>query len=114
MDMYNCLKTPTSQFRKLLASLFVSAALCAGAWAETYYWVGGATDVNGDPDNNWAIGSNWNTASDGTGTAAPDGGPSTEDTVQLQGNEEITLSGDVSIQFLLIYTGTNSSTLNLA
>lgn len=57
MDMYNCLKTPTSRFRKLLASLFVSAALCAGAWTAetvTYIWTGDAT-----PDTNWTTAGNW-------------------------------------------------------
>ncbi len=59
--MDNCLKMPTYRFRKLVASLFVFTALCWSAWAETYYWVGGE---NGD----WGDLSNWNTASNGSGS----------------------------------------------
>jgi len=47
MDMYNCLKKPTSRFRKLVTSLFVFTALCFGAWAQTqtvtYTWTGADT-----------------------------------------------------------------------
>ena len=42
---------PTSRFRKLVASLFVFTALCFGAWAETYHWVGTKNSDWNDPEN---------------------------------------------------------------
>ena len=66
-DMYNCLKMPTSRFRKILASLFLFAALCVSAQAATYTWVGGT--VAADGKQYWSEPNNW-TSSDG-GTSYP-------------------------------------------
>ncbi|MCR4948953.1 MAG: hypothetical protein K6A15_07360, partial [Treponema sp.] len=78
------------------------------AQAATYYWTG--TAGNGL----WETGTNWNTVANGTGTAAPDGGPKNGDLAQLQGNEDITLSANVTVKNLFIINGTNEATLNLA
>ena len=61
MDMCNCLKTPTSQFRKLFSIVFVFISLCASAQAATYYWVGKGVD------NNWKTSKNWDTDPSGDG-----------------------------------------------
>ena len=80
--MDNCLKMPTSRFRKLFASLFVFVALCAGAQAAEYYWIGGGAD------NNWSTLANWNTALDGTGST-PAAAPGADDTAYITGNVTI-------------------------
>lgn len=97
--MDNCLKMPTSRFRKLLASLFVFAGLCMSAQAADYTWTGNAGD------NDWNNPANWNPS-----TAVP----GAADTVTLNNTVNITLSDDVVIGNLFIYTGnTNTVTLNL-
>lgn len=96
--MYNCLKMPTSRFRKLLASLFVFAGLCMSAQAADYTWTGAV-------DNDWNNAANWNPS-----TAVP----GAADTVILNNTVNITLSDNVVIGNLFIYTGnTNTVTLNL-
>lgn len=92
---------------KILAFLTVFVLICMSAQAATYYWTGTAGD------GLWETGTNWNTAANGTGTAAPDGGPKNGDYARLQGNDNITLTGDVTIRFLFIINGTNEATLNL-
>ena len=90
--MYNCLKTPTSRFRKLFASLFVFAGLSVGAWAEKYYWVGSAGD------GLWTTATNWNTAADGSGTAAGTGGPTSGDYVYITSSAVISIgTEDISV-----------------
>ena len=96
---------PTSRFRKLFASLFVFVALCAGAQAAEYYWIGGGAD------NNWTTVANWSTtegATPGTGTACPGAG----DDAYIYGTVTITIDSDISIRKLLIKSGTNSLTSN--
>lgn len=96
--MYNCLKMPTSRFRKLLASLFVFAGLYMSAQAADYTWTG-------TYDNDWNNPANWNPS-----TAVP----GAADTVILNNTVNITLSDNVVIGNLFIYTGnTNTVTLNL-
>ena len=97
--MYNCLKMPTSRFRKLLASLFVFAAICVSALAADYTWTGNAGD------NDWNNAANWNPS-----TAVP----GADDTVTLTNTVTIELSDDVTIGNLCIYTGTTKTvTLDL-
>ena len=94
-DMCNCLKMPTSQFRKLLSTLFVFIALCVSAQAETYYWIGGGTD------NNWTTVENWSTtegATPGTGTSSP----GSDDIVHIYGDVDVILDSEISIGQLLI------------
>lgn len=96
---------PTSRFRKLFASLFVFVALCAGAQAAEYYWIGGGAD------NNWTTVANWSTtegATPGTGTACPGAG----DDAYIYGTVTITIDSDISIRKLLIKSGTNNLTSN--
>lgn len=96
--MDNCLKIPKTRFRKLLASLFVFAGLCMSAQAADYTWTGNV-------DNDWNNALNWNPS-----TAVP----GAADTVTLNNAVNITLSDNVTIGNLFIYTGnTNTVTLNL-
>lgn len=96
--MDNCLKIPKTRFRKLLASLFVFAGLCMSAQAADYTWTGNV-------DNDWNNALNWNPSTDVPGAA---------DTVTLNNAVNITLSNNVTIGNLFIYTGnTNTVTLNL-
>ena len=95
--MDNCLKIPKTRFRKLLASLFVFAGLCMSAQAADYTWNGSAGD------NLWDTAENW----------TPNGIPATGDQVTLNGNESITFSGDVTVRYLYIFSGTNTSSLDL-
>lgn len=96
--MDNCLKIPKTRFRKLLASLFVFAGLCMSAQAADYTWTGNV-------DNDWNNALNWNPS-----TAVP----GAADTVTLNNAVNITLSNNVTIGNLFIYTGnTNTVTLNL-
>lgn len=96
--MDNCLKIPKTRFRKLLASLFVFAGLCMSAQAADYTWTGNL-------DNDWNNALNWNPS-----TAVP----GAADTVTLNNAVNITLSDNVTIGNLFIYTGnTNTVTLNL-
>lgn len=83
--------------RRLLASLFVFMMILTGAWAENYTWNGSADDGL------------WNTAANWT----PNGIPATGDQVTLNGNESITFSGDVTVRYLYIFSGTNTSSLDL-
>ncbi len=96
--MDNCLKIPKTRFSKLLASLFVFAGLCMSAQAADYTWTGNV-------DNDWNNALNWNPS-----TAVP----GAADTVTLNNAVNITLSNNVTIGNLFIYTGnTNTVTLNL-
>lgn len=96
--MDNCLKIPKTRFRKLLASLFVFTRLCMSAQAADYTWTGNV-------DNDWNNALNWNPS-----TAVP----GAADTVTLNNAVNITLSDNVTIGNLFIYTGnTNTVTLNL-
>ena len=96
--MDNCLKIPKTRFRNLLASLFVFAGLCMSAQAADYTWTGNV-------DNDWNNALNWNPS-----TAVP----GAADTVTLNNAVNITLSDNVTIGNLFIYTGnTNTVTLNL-
>lgn len=96
--MDNCLKIPKTRFRKLLASLFVFTGLCMSAQAADYTWTGNV-------DNDWNNALNWNPS-----TAVP----GAADTVTLNNAVNITLSDNVTIGNLFIYTGnTNTVTLNL-
>jgi len=90
---------PTSRFRKLLASLFVFAGLYMSAQAADYTWTGNAGD------NDWNNALNWNPSTVVPGDA---------DTVTLNNTVNITLSDNVVIGNLFIYTGnTKTVTLNL-
>lgn len=101
--MDNCLKKKSAKLlkirspRRLLASLFVFMMILTGAWAENYTWNGSAGDGL------------WNTAANWT----PNGIPATGDQVTLNGNESITFSGDVTVRYLYIFSGTNTSSLDL-
>lgn len=102
--MDNCLKKKSAKLlkirspRRLLASLFVFMMILTGAWAENYTWNGSAGDGLWNTQENWT----------------PNGIPGDDDQVTLSGNENITLSGDVKVNFLFIFSGTNSSSLDLA
>lgn len=102
--MDNCLKKKSAKLlkirspRRLLASLFVFMMILTGAWAENYTWNGSAGDGLWNTQENWT----------------PNGIPGEGDQVTLSGNENITLSGDVKVNFLFIFSGTNSSSLDLA
>lgn len=102
--MDNCLKKKSAKLlkirspRRLLASLFVFMMILTGAWAENYTWNGSAGDGLWNTQENWT----------------PNGIPGEVDQVTLSGNENITLSGDVKVNFLFIFSGTNSSSLDLA
>ena len=101
--MDNCLQKKSAKLlknrtpRRLLASLFVFMMILTGAWAENYTWNGSADDGL------------WNTAANWT----PNGIPATGDQVTLNGNESITFSGDVTVRYLYIFSGTNTSSLDL-
>lgn len=101
--MDNCLQKKSAKLlknrtpRRLLASLFVFMMILTGAWAENYTWNGSAVDGL------------WNTAANWT----PNGIPATGDQVTLNGNESITFSGDVTVRYLYIFSGTNTSSLDL-
>lgn len=102
--MDNCLQKKSAKLlkirspRRLLASLFVFMMILTGAWAENYTWNGSAGDGLWNTQENWT----------------PNGIPGEVDQVTLSGNENITLSGDVKVNFLFIFSGTNSSSLDLA
>lgn len=102
--MDNCLQKKSAKLlkicspRRLLASLFVFMMILTGAWAENYTWNGSAGDGLWNTQENWT----------------PNGIPGEGDQVTLSGNENITLSGDVKVNFLFIFSGTNSSSLDLA
>ena len=102
--MDNCLKKKSAKLlkirspRRLLASLFVFMMILTGAWAENYTWNGSAGDGLWNTQENWT----------------PNRIPGEGDQVTLSGNENITLSGDVKVNFLFIFSGTNSSSLDLA
>ena len=102
--MDNCLQKKSAKLlkicspRRLLASLFVFMMILTGAWAENYTWNGSAGDGLWNTQENWT----------------PNGIPGKDDQVTLSGNENITLSGDVKVNFLFIFSGTNSSSLDLA
>lgn len=102
--MYNCLQKKSAKLlknrtpRRLLASLFVFMMILTGAWAENYTWNGSAGDGLWNTQENWT----------------PNGIPGEDDQVTLSGNENITLSDDVKVKFLFIFSGTNSSSLDLA
>ncbi len=102
--MDNCLQKKSAKLlkicspRRLLASLFVFMMILTGAWAENYTWNGSAGDGLWNTQENWT----------------PNGIPEEGDQVTLSGNENITLSGDVKVNFLFIFSGTNSSSLDLA
>ncbi len=101
--MYNCLKVPTSRFRKLIASLFAFAALCVGAWGETYYWVGGTAGADGK--EHWSEPANWSTEWPAL-TPQTDGSPvpgdDPADIVNLVSTTNITIDSNVQIAQLLI------------
>ena len=90
--MDNCLKKKSAKLlkirspRRLLASLFVFMMILTGAWAENYTWNGSAGDGLWNTQENWT----------------PNGIPGEGDQVTLSGNENITLSGDVKVNFLFI------------
>lgn len=67
------------------------------AQAADYTWNGSAGD------NLWDTAENW----------TPNGIPATGDQVTLNGNESITFSGDVTVRYLYIFSGTNTSSLDL-
>ena len=89
MDMYNCLKMPTSRFRKILASLFLFAALCVSAQAATYTWVGGT--VAADGKQYWSEPNNWKTDTENPATTAP----GTNDIVYIRSNAIIDIGSSV-------------------
>lgn len=101
--MDNCLQKKSAKLlknrtpRRLLASLFVFMMILTGAWAENYTWNGSADDGLWNTQENWT----------------PNGIPATGDQVTLNGNESITFSGDVTVRYLYIFSGTNTSSLDL-
>ena len=101
--MDNCLKKKSAKLlkirspRRLLASLFVFMMILTGAWAENYTWNGSVRDGLWNTKENWT----------------PNGIPATGDQVTLNGNESITFSGDVTVRYLYIFSGTNTSSLDL-
>ncbi len=98
MDMYNCLKMPTSRFRKLFASLFVFAGLSVGAQAASYYWVGGASGNWSDPTK-WSIDGTTLTPQE-SGALVP--GSNASDIVNLISAATITVNSDIQIAELWI------------
>ena len=107
MDMYNCLKMPTLRFRKLLASLFVFAAFAMSMQAATYYWTGSGGD------GLWTTAANWNTAADGSGTAAGTGGPTSDDHVYITSSAIISI-GTENISVDGISLGSNGQSASFA
>lgn len=101
--MDNCLQKKSAKLlkicspRRLLASLFVFMMILTGAWAENYTWNGSAGDGLWNTRENWT----------------PNGIPATGDQVTLNGNESITFSGDVTVRYLYIFSGTNTPSLDL-
>lgn len=101
--MDNCLQKKSAKLlkicspRRLLASLFVFMMILTGAWAENYTWNGSASDGLWNTRENWT----------------PNGIPATGDQVTLNGNESITFSGDVTVRYLYIFSGTNTPSLDL-
>lgn len=87
----------------MLISLAVFMMICSGAQAYTYYWLGGT-------DNNWNTAENWNTINNGSGVS---GVPGSGDTAIITGNDSIILSNDVTVQNLLIFTDTDTATIDL-
>ncbi len=105
MDMYNCLKMPTSRFRKILASLFLFAALCVSAQAASYYWVGGASGNWSDPTK-WSINGTTLTPQE-SGDPVP--GSNASDIVNLISAATITVNSDITIAQLLIPNPNNQA-----
>ena len=100
--MCNCLQKIKALFsqkhRKLLASFAVFIMICVNLSAADKTWTGNAGN------NDWNTAGNW----------SPTGVPQTTDTVTLSDNVTITLSDEVYIKNLYIFTGAaNTVTLNL-
>jgi hypothetical protein len=80
-------------------ALCVMLTCGAGAWATTYYWIGGNTGAD------WNSSANWNTAADGTGTS---GIPGSSDTAAFKSSSgsavtfSTVLSEDITIGTLLL------------
>ena len=89
------------KLRKIFFSAVFAASVFSPLFAETYFWVG---DSGGGDNVSWEDGNNWYTeiTNDGSGLAAPDGGPSTDDVVRLPKQCAITLNSDVTINTLEI------------
>ncbi len=98
LDMYNCLKIPTFRFRKLLAALFVFAAICVSLPAANINWTGNAGD------NDWNNAANWN----------PQSVPGEADTVIFNGAATIALTNDITVTNLHILSQTNIVTLDFS
>ena len=102
MDMYNCLQKKSAPLlkklalRRLLAGLFVFMMILTNAQAATYFWLGGATTPEGDPDNNWSTLANWNTALDGTGST-PAAAPGAGDNVYFPKTATVNLDSDITV-----------------
>ena len=102
MDMYNCLQKKSAPLlkklalRRLLAGLFVFMMILTNAQAATYFWLGGATTPEGDPDNNWSTLANWNTALDGTGST-PAVAPGAGDNVYFPKTATVNLDSDITV-----------------
>ena len=96
--MYNCLKMPTSRFRKLLAALFVFTTIVIGAQAADRTWTGNAGD------NDWNNATNWN----------PQAVPGEADTVIFNSAATIALTNDITVTNLQILSDTNIVTLDFS
>ena len=107
MDMHNCLQKKSAPLlkklalRRLLAGLFVFMMILTNAQAETYFWLGGATTPEGDPDNNWSTLANWNTALDGSGST-PAAAPGAGDTTYFPKDATVILDSDITVTELRI------------
>ena len=92
--MDNCLQKIKAHFSpKVLVFFTIFMIMCMSAQAVDYTWNGSAGDGLWDTAANWT----------------PTGIPGTNDQVTLNGTENITLSGTVTVKFLYIFTGTDSS-----
>ena len=85
-------KGPLNLFRRLAVALVLLFA-AQGVWGETYYWVGGATNGEGQPDNSWSNANNWNTAENGSGASEV---PSSTDIVYIRKEATINIGSSSS------------------
>ena len=104
MDMYKYLKmllsplSHKSRYRRLLAGFIIFTAFCMSAQAANITWTGSALD------NDWNNAANWN----------PQSVPGENDTVIFNGAATITVTNDITITNLHIYSGTNIVTLDFS
>ncbi|MBQ0052500.1 MAG: hypothetical protein KBT11_10640 [Treponema sp.] len=78
--------------------------VCVGAWGETYYWIGGTSEI-------WEKGANWSTTIGGTsdGTYPDDN----TDTAIINGNKTVTISLGSDVQLATFQLNSATVTLEL-